>query len=461
MQKTSPQALGAWLRALITAVISLALISTAFAGIAAAAPTPAEPPAPGVTVSSPPKSAYVGRPISIKGTVTGIAGSVKIDAQRYSDGAWRTHASKTINAAVEGTEYSISAPDKVNKAKATAWRVVVSTDTVSETSAKFYVKRNSPKVSMKTSDLRRVGQSVTARGTLTGFSGSTTLRLQVYHNGEWHTQVKKSVKAGEKGTRYEIVDKNGITKTGTKKWRVLANAGKVSAKSSKVSVKHVPNRKVTAWATRTLKVGSSNYASGKVVGYTGKVTVKAQVYTDGAWRTKETKTIKASYSGSYYEIALPYGVNSSGTKTWRVVADDGKKSTKSGKFKVTRVSAKLDSRCLSGRALCISKEDRKLRWVINGSVKKTLDVRFGSPKTPTRNGSHQVNWKSRNHVSSLYQSAMPFAMFFSGGQAVHYSADFARNGYSGASHGCVNVRDYNGIKNLFDEVRVGDKVIVY
>jgi lipoprotein-anchoring transpeptidase ErfK/SrfK len=52
-------------------------------------------------------------------------------------------------------------------------------------------------------------------------------------------------------------------------------------------------------------------------------------------------------------------------------------------------------------------------------------------------------------------------MFFSGGQAVHYSSDFAARGYNGASHGCVNVRDYNGIKWLFGQVKVGDKVIVY
>ena len=46
----------------------------------------------------------------------------------------------------------------------------------------------------------------------------------------------------------------------------------------------------------------------------------------------------------------------------------------------------------------------------------------------------------------LYGSAMPYAMFFSGGQAVHYSSDFAARGYAGASHGCVNVRDHAGIR---------------
>jgi peptidoglycan hydrolase-like protein with peptidoglycan-binding domain len=122
---------------------------------------------------------------------------------------------------------------------------------------------------------------------------------------------------------------------------------------------------------------------------------------------------------------------------------------------------KLDARCATGVALCIDKTTRKLRYVVDGVVKMQLDVRFGAVKTATREGSFTVGWKSRNHVSKLYDSKMPYAMFFSGGQAVHYSSDFAARGYNGASHGCVNVRDLAKIKVLFDEVNVGDKVIVY
>lgn len=124
-------------------------------------------------------------------------------------------------------------------------------------------------------------------------------------------------------------------------------------------------------------------------------------------------------------------------------------------------SAGLDSRCMTGRVLCISKGTSTLKWVIDGKVQSTFAVRFGSELTPTREGSFSVGWKSRDHVSSIYHTPMPFAMFFSGGQAVHYSADFAARGYNGASHGCVNVRDRAGIAALFDQVRVGDKVIVY
>ncbi|MPZ60674.1 MAG: L,D-transpeptidase family protein [Propionibacteriales bacterium] len=121
----------------------------------------------------------------------------------------------------------------------------------------------------------------------------------------------------------------------------------------------------------------------------------------------------------------------------------------------------LDPRCLTGSVLCIDKSTNSLRWVVDGRVRMTFDVRFGSELTPTREGAFQVNFKSRDHVSSLYDTPMPFAMFFSGGQAVHYSPDFAANGYNGASHGCVNVRDYGGIAALYAQVDVGDPVIVY
>ncbi|MEU6224092.1 L,D-transpeptidase family protein [Streptomyces sp. NPDC047042] len=120
-----------------------------------------------------------------------------------------------------------------------------------------------------------------------------------------------------------------------------------------------------------------------------------------------------------------------------------------------------DPRCLRGRVLCISKTSRTLRWMIDGRTVSTVSVRFGSQYTPTREGVFSVYWKSRHHVSTLYDSPMPYAMFFSGGQAVHFSADFAARGYGGASHGCVNVRDETAIAAIFAEVSTGDKVVIY
>jgi len=102
-----------------------------------------------------------------------------------------------------------------------------------------------------------------------------------------------------------------------------------------------------------------------------------------------------------------------------------------------------------------------LRWMIDGDIRTTLDARFGSELTPTREGTFTVYWKSRDHVSSLFDTPMPYAMLFDGGQAAHYSPDFAANGYNGSSHGCVNIRDKGAIAAIFDQVRIGDKVIVY
>ncbi|OIJ24896.1 L,D-transpeptidase family protein [Nocardioides luteus] len=124
-------------------------------------------------------------------------------------------------------------------------------------------------------------------------------------------------------------------------------------------------------------------------------------------------------------------------------------------------AGKLDPRCLTGRVMCIDKSTSVLRWVIDGTVRMSVEVRFGSQELPTREGQFSVFSKSRDHVSTIYHTSMPFAMFFSGGQAVHYSPDFAANGYNGASHGCVNVRDYAAITSLYDQVNIGDGVVIY
>ncbi|CAA9375018.1 MAG: putative lipoprotein [uncultured Nocardioidaceae bacterium] len=123
--------------------------------------------------------------------------------------------------------------------------------------------------------------------------------------------------------------------------------------------------------------------------------------------------------------------------------------------------APLDPRCLTGRVLCVDKSSSSLRWVVDGEVQMSLDARFGGNGYFTREGQFSVFSKSRDHVSSLYETSMPFAMFFSGGQAVHYSPDFAATGYNGASHGCVNIRDYDAIASLYDQVQIGDGVVVY
>ncbi|MGQ0631251.1 MAG: L,D-transpeptidase [Sporichthyaceae bacterium] len=123
--------------------------------------------------------------------------------------------------------------------------------------------------------------------------------------------------------------------------------------------------------------------------------------------------------------------------------------------------SKYPSVCERGRIVCIDKSDRTIRLRENGHTVLKLDARFGASRTPTREGMFRVFWKNKDHVSKLFGSAMPFSMFFSGGQAIHYSSDFLRNGYRGASHGCVNTREYGKMRRLFEAVRVGDRVYIY
>jgi lipoprotein-anchoring transpeptidase ErfK/SrfK len=129
---------------------------------------------------------------------------------------------------------------------------------------------------------------------------------------------------------------------------------------------------------------------------------------------------------------------------------------------VTRRGAQLDPRCSgAARVLCIDKSQKVLRYLVNGKVVLVLDARFGSPWLPTREGVFSVYLKSRYQVSTIYHTPMPFAMFFSGGQAVHYSMYFHAVGYAGASHGCVNIRNITAMAWLFDHTPLGTKVVIY
>ena len=112
--------------------------------------------------------------------------------------------------------------------------------------------------------------------------------------------------------------------------------------------------------------------------------------------------------------------------------------------------------------LCVDKTSQTLRWVVDGKVLKTVDVRFGASTTPTREGLFHVYLKSRDHVSPLYDSSMPFAMFFSGGQAVHYSSDFAAVGLRRRlARLRQRARLRRASRGSSTRSRVGDAVVVY
>lgn len=130
---------------------------------------------------------------------------------------------------------------------------------------------------------------------------------------------------------------------------------------------------------------------------------------------------------------------------------------------------KLPKSCLTEtKVVCVDKTAKLLRYVKNGKVKQTLDVRFGVPGLETPTGSYRVYYKDRYATSGINgpnvpRAPMPYALFFNGDIAVHYSPTFAASGYypGGGSHGCVNVADLQGVSWLFDQIPVGTRVYVY
>lgn len=120
----------------------------------------------------------------------------------------------------------------------------------------------------------------------------------------------------------------------------------------------------------------------------------------------------------------------------------------------------LPKACRTETSICIDMRQRLVRFVEDGAVVMTTDARFGLPGQETARGTFRVQSRSRDHWSTLFDTAMPFALFFHGGQAVHYSAYFRRDGYAGASHGCVNLRDRAKAEWLFDHAPIGTRVHV-
>ena len=131
-----------------------------------------------------------------------------------------------------------------------------------------------------------------------------------------------------------------------------------------------------------------------------------------------------------------------------------------------------DSCKTSGVVICVSKAQGKLYWMQNGAVKKTTAVRFGGWNTDaktkqwrlfgTPNGTYRVYNKHPNPPSDNYgDGAMPYSTMFDPNMYVHYSAGFASVGYSGSSHGCVNVRVKADAKWIMDNTPIGAKVVVF
>lgn len=123
----------------------------------------------------------------------------------------------------------------------------------------------------------------------------------------------------------------------------------------------------------------------------------------------------------------------------------------------------LDARCTQGKVVCISKQQRLISFVVDGQVQLTREARFSMPGWDSPEGEFRIWYKSSDTVSKIFgeRFPMPYAFFYHGNVAVHFSQNFVDEGYEGGSHGCSQLRDYQSAKWLYEQVRVGDKVVVY
>ncbi|MBS0306855.1 MAG: peptidoglycan-binding protein [Proteobacteria bacterium] len=127
------------------------------------------------------------------------------------------------------------------------------------------------------------------------------------------------------------------------------------------------------------------------------------------------------------------------------------------------LAQELDPRCARGNVVCISKQQRRMSYVVDGKVLFTREARFARPGWDSPVGEFRIWYRNSDTVSKIFgeRTPMPYALFYQGNVAIHYSQDFADKGYDSGSHGCSQLRDYQVAKWLYEQVKVGDRVVVY
>lgn len=127
------------------------------------------------------------------------------------------------------------------------------------------------------------------------------------------------------------------------------------------------------------------------------------------------------------------------------------------------LTQELDPRCATGKVVCVSKNQRKMSYVVDGKVRFTREARFSNPGWDSPEGEFRIWYMNSDTVSKIFgeRTPMPYAIFYEGNVAIHYSQDFADKGYEGGSHGCTQLRDYPAAKWLYEQLKVGDRVVVY
>jgi lipoprotein-anchoring transpeptidase ErfK/SrfK len=110
--------------------------------------------------------------------------------------------------------------------------------------------------------------------------------------------------------------------------------------------------------------------------------------------------------------------------------------------------------CSAAASACVDLATQQV-WLLRGGVVAygPVAARTGRASAPTDPGTFRVTYKDLHHVSSVYHAAMPYAVFFNGGDAFHEGS------LKVSSHGCVHL-SRSAATTVFDTLQVGDEVQV-
>ena len=110
--------------------------------------------------------------------------------------------------------------------------------------------------------------------------------------------------------------------------------------------------------------------------------------------------------------------------------------------------------CGPGARACVQLSADRAWLLRDGRVLAgPVRISHGRAGYRTRPGTFRVTYKSRNHVSSIYDVPMPYAVFFDRGIALHAGDVRSR------SHGCVRL-PASAAKTFFDSLKPGEVVQV-
>jgi hypothetical protein len=110
--------------------------------------------------------------------------------------------------------------------------------------------------------------------------------------------------------------------------------------------------------------------------------------------------------------------------------------------------------CAAAARACVDLSTQQA-WLMNNGVVDygPVAVRTGRPSAPTAPGTFHVTFKDLHHVSTIFHSAMPYSVFFHGGDAFHEGS------LAVSSHGCVHLT-HAAAQTFFNTLRPGDEVQV-